>query len=108
MQISRDLADRVLRHVNHPDYRPAKPKVIANAMNLDADEYRELRRVVKQLVLEGQLVYASNHLVMGVNMATGNPDIVRGTFRRAHGGFGFVRPGDGGGDIEDMPDDIFV
>ena len=113
MDISTQLADRVMRLVVSADYRPCKPKQIAAQLKLDLDGYRELRRVIKQLVLEGRLVYGSNHLVLSTGSVGGPSDRIRGTFRRARGsgfqsggGFGFVRPSNGSGD--ETADDIFV
>lgn len=109
MEISSELADRVMRLVVSPQYRPCKPKQIAAQLGLDLDGYREVRRVVKQLVLEGRLFYGSNHLVMSTGAVGGPGDRLRGTFRRAMGGdFGFVRPnhsGDAGGDDNE---DVFI
>jgi ribonuclease R len=108
MEISAELADRVMRLVVSADYRPAKPKRIAEQLKLDPDEFRELRRVIKQLVLEGRLVYGSNHLVLSTGSVGGPSDRMRGSFRRAMGGgFGFVRPAGGEG-VSEVPDDIFV
>ena len=108
MEISTELADRVMRLVVSADYRPCKPKQIAAQLDLDPDEYRELRRVIKQLVLEGRLLYGSNHLVLSPGSVGGPSDTVRGSFRRAMGGgFGFVRPSGGLG-VGDIPEDLFV
>ncbi len=108
MDISTTLADRVMRLVVSADYRPCKPKQIAHQLKLDPDDFRELRRVIKQLVMDNRLVYGSNHLVMSAGSVGGPSDTLRGTFRRAMGGgFGFVRPSDsesGSG----TPDDLFV
>src|SRR6056297_1292883 len=107
MDISNQLADRVMRLVVSNDYRPSKPKQIAAQLKLDADEYRELRRVIKALVLEGRLVYGSNHLVLSTGSIGGPSDRLSGTFRRAMGGgFGFVRPSH----VEEAeaPEDIFI
>lgn len=107
MEISQELADRVMRLVVSTDYRPSKPKQIATLLRLDQDGYRELRRTIKQLVLEGRLIYASNHLVISTGAIGGPPDRVRGVFRMAAGGqFGFVRPGDSGDAA--MVEDLFV
>ena len=96
-----------MRLVVSSDYRPSKPKQIAAKLKLEPDEYRELRRVIKQLVLEGRLVYGSNHLVLSTGSIGGPKDRLRGTFRRAMGGeFGFFRPNDGGSD--EAPEDLFV
>lgn len=108
MDISSELADRVMRLVVSADYRPCKPKQIAAQLKLDPDDYRELRRVIKQLVLEGRLLYGSNHLVVSVGAVGGPSDRLRGTFRRAMAGdFGFVRPNYADND-SDIPDDVFV
>lgn len=107
MDISAELADRVLRLVVSSDYRPSKPKKIAEQLQLGGDDYREVRRVIKQLVTEGRLIYGSNHLVISPGSVGGPPDRLRGTFRRAMGGgFGFVRPAQA--TDADLPDDIFV
>ncbi len=110
MEVSQQLTDRVLRVVHAAEYRPSKPKQIATLLKLDGDEYRELRRVIKQLVLEGRLVYGGNHLVVAAAAVGGKTDSIRGKFRRAMGGgFGFVRPSSGGADADaDVPEDIFV
>ena len=108
MDISSELADRLMRLVVSPDYRPCKPKQIATQLKLDPEGYRELRRVIKQLVLEGRLIYGSNHLVLSVGSIGGPADVIRGTFRRAMGGgFGFVRPSHAEDDAE-VPEDVFV
>jgi ribonuclease R len=108
MEISIELADRVMQLVVSPDYRPSKPKQISTQLKLDPDQYRELRRVLKQLVLEGRLLYGSNHLVMSVGSVGGPSDTIHGSFRLAMGGgFGFVRPSHAEHDA-DTPEDIFV
>ncbi|MCC9599658.1 VacB/RNase II family 3'-5' exoribonuclease [Stieleria sp. JC731] len=107
MEISQELADRVMRLVVAPEYRPSKPKQIAAALELPPDGYRELRRTIKQLVLEGRLIYGSNHLVISTGAIGGPQDRIRGVFRMAAGGaFGFVRPGDSGDGA--MTDDLFI
>ncbi|SMP65433.1 RNAse R [Neorhodopirellula lusitana] len=110
MQVSQELTDRLLRWVHAAEYRPSKPKQIATHLKLDLDEYRELRRVIKQLVLEGRLIYGGNHLVVAAAAVGGASDSIRGKFRRAMGGgFGFVRPSSGGTGVnDDVPEDIFV
>ena len=108
MNIDEELANRIMTLVVSPDYRPCKPKQIASDLKLDGDGYREVRRTVKQLVLEGRLVYGSNHLIFSVGSIGGPPNSIRGNFRRAMGGgFGFVRPNHAT-DGAEMPDDFFV
>ncbi|MEO1617280.1 MAG: VacB/RNase II family 3'-5' exoribonuclease [Planctomycetota bacterium] len=107
MDISQQMADRVMSLVVSSDYRPGKPKHIAAALKLGPDEYRELRRTIKQLVMEGRLIYGSNHIVLSTGAVGGPKDRVRGIFRTAAGGkFGFVRPGDSGDG--DLVEDLFI
>jgi ribonuclease R len=108
MHVSPDLADRLMRLVASAEYRPSKPKKIALQLRLDDDGYRELRRVIKQLVLEGRIVYGANHLVVPIESAGRSPDAIRGTFRAAMGGgFGFVRPNHVTHG-EELPEDVFI
>lgn len=128
MEVSSELAARVLRLVSSPTYRPRKAKQIAVLLDLDPDDYRELKRVIKSLVHSGQLIYGSSHLVLPAAQppAAAKPSaedrqfaeaepaaiakrdkVVRGTFRRAIAGFGFVRPGDGSSTGESA-EDIFI
>src|SRR5690606_23317873 len=95
--------------VNHPEYRPVKPKQIAKRLGLSGDAAEGVRKTVKRMVKEGVLAYGSNHLVLPVVESTGagggdaparvkqsrakhDPDHIVGTFRRMDAGFGFVRP----------------
>ncbi len=107
-----DRRDDILAHVNHPDYRPVKPKMIAKKIGAVGDAAEAVRKTVKRLVKDGLLAYGANHLVYplktppapspsagrvgegGSGKKTFHRDHehVVGTFRRAEGGFGFVRP----------------
>ncbi len=107
MEVSSELAERVLHLVHSPHYRPGKAKQIAAELKLEAGETKELKRVLKWLAAQGQIAYGSNHIVLSPALASGNPDIVRGNFRPAVGGFGFVRPNTGGTESEPA-DDVFV
>ncbi len=99
-----NLDAAILRHVNDPKYRPVKPMVIAKKLGLEGDDVRRLKRSIKALVKGGKVAYGPSHLVCPVAAShpaakVGNaparnktPKHVVGTFRRAEGGFGFVRP----------------
>jgi ribonuclease R len=50
MEVSQELADRVLRFVGGPHYRPSKARQIAESMGLEEADFRELKRVIKALV----------------------------------------------------------
>ncbi len=85
-----ELSRRVVEHVNRPDYRPVKPRVIAQQLKLPEDQQATLKRVIKRLVQEGRLAFAANHLVIPA-AGTDAHELV-GIFRRAMSGYGFVRP----------------
>lgn len=86
------LTQQILDFVYHPQYQPTKPKGIHQALRLPPDQYGEVRKAVKSLVLAGQLAYGGNHLVVTPEQVSGDPKLTRGTFRQAAAGFGFVRP----------------
>ena len=77
------LAEQLLNHVNHPRYRPVKPRTIVKQLDLPPDSLRDLRMVIKRLVKEGKLAYGSKHLVQPVNspppavMPSPPPTVVR-------------------------------
>lgn len=113
-----DLHEIILNHVNAPNYRPVKPKVIAKQLDFAGDDVTRLKRTIKRLVKEGKLAYGPSHLVCPVVQEhpaskvakptkARTPKHVVGTFRRAQGGFGFVRPeGTHGSDGRDA--DIYI
>lgn len=107
MEVSAELSERLLFFVHSGEYRPSKVKQIAAALKLDQGEAKELRRVVKFLIARGDLSYGPSHIVLTPAQAEGKNDSVRGAFRSAIGGFGFVRPNSGGTEA-DAPDDIFI
>ena len=100
------LRDTILRHVNAPNYRAVKPKVIAKQLGLEGDDVALLKKTVKRLVKDGKLAFGPKHLVCSVvpghatqemgkqpnNQQNESSRHVVGTFRRMEGGFGFVRP----------------
>ncbi len=86
------LQQRVVAHVQATDYRPVKPRVILKQLGLHADHRADLKRVLKRLVKQGQIAYGPDHLVLPVQAAPQQSTSVTGVFRRAAGGYGFVRP----------------
>lgn len=95
-----DIRDAILRYVTDPKYRPIKPATIAKRLGLEGDDVARTKKTVKQLVKQGKLAYGPSHLVFAAeNGDLQLPDKNKkseknlvGTFRRAEGGFGFVRP----------------
>lgn len=64
---SEPIIRRVLALVYSEDYKPCKPRIIHQKLKLADDEYKLVRKAVKQLVLEGKVVFGANHLVFRPN-----------------------------------------
>jgi len=108
MEISPELAAKILAFVHAADYRPCKPRQIAEGLGIDEDQYPEVRRTIKRLVQQGQLAYGGNHLVSRPNEpGAGIAKTITGHFRHAVGGFGFVRPTISPSETE-IPEDLFI
>jgi ribonuclease R len=101
-----DLEKQLLELINRPDYRPVKPKLLAKRLHVAQDEVPDLKRAIKKLVKRGELSYGSNHLV-GPGSGVAVVNRVTGVFRRAAGGFGFVRPA-GAGAAHTREQDIYI
>jgi ribonuclease R len=101
-----DLEQQLIALVNRPDYRPMKPKLLVKRLHIAQDEVHDLKRVIKKLVKRGLLSYGSNHLVSPGSGAAVT-DRITGVFRRAAGGFGFVRPA-GAGASHTREQDIYI
>ena len=87
-----ELQQRVLAHVQADRYRPVKPRVIAKQLGLDVEHRSDLKRVLKRLAKRGHIAFGPDHLVLPSTAASSPSTTVTGVFRRAAGGFGFVRP----------------
>jgi ribonuclease R len=98
------LQQQILDYVFHPNYQPSKAKGILKGLKLPEEQYPELRKTIKKLVSTGQLAFAANHLVISPSEKVGDSKLIRGTFRQAAAGFGFLRPLPTGrlGPVEDI------
>ena len=103
---SAELERALLALVKEPGYRPVKPRVLAERLELSQEDRAQLRKLVKKLAHRGTLEYGANHLVRlpGTSDA---PTLISGMFRRAQRGFGFVRPS-GTARAEGRDADIFI
>ena len=63
-----DLETAVLNHVNHPNYQPVKPRVLAKKLALPKEQIPDVRKAVKRLAKKGKLAYGPKHLVTKVNV----------------------------------------
>src|SRR4051795_1620525 len=129
------LHSKILEHVNNPNYQPVKPAVIAKQLGVAGEATQELKKTIKGMIKAGELSWGPSHLVQSASKAipqkhkgepalAGGQEIIRrkqkqkpkppadsrhftGTFRRAGGGFGFVRP-EGTLRAEGRDADVFV
>ena len=71
---SESIVQQVLKLVNSADYKPTKPSGIHKNLKLPDEDYRLLRRAIKQLVRDGQIVFGPNHFVLKpLQPKVGNP-----------------------------------
>ena len=83
-----NYADKVLKLVAEPSYKPKTLKAISRAFQVEPDDYPTFRNEVKRLIREGKLEIGSDKTLT-------QPDLsgtIVGLFRRSSKGFGFVRP----------------
>ncbi len=83
-----DYADRILKLVSEPDYKPMTLKAMSRRFKVAPDDYAEFRATVKRLVKDGKLDLAKDKTLQSPDRA----GLVVGVFRRSSRGFGFVRP----------------
>jgi ribonuclease R len=83
-----DFADRVVRLVAQPGYKPITLKAMSRHFEISPDDYAEFRAAVKRLVKEGKLDVAKDKSLRLPEKS----GLITGLFRRSAKGFGFVRP----------------
>ena len=81
-------AEKVLKLVSEPDYKPITLKAMSRRFEVDPDDYAEFRAVVKELVKEGKLDLGKDKTLRKPS----TQGTIVGIFRRSPKGFGFVRP----------------
>ncbi len=86
-----EIEAKLLAHVNHPNYQPVKPKVIAKKLQVSEDDKKPFKRALKRLIRKGLVRYGANHLVKKPS-ADDQDKRITGRFQRNVKGFGFVRP----------------
>src|SRR5579862_7745943 len=83
-----DLEGQILALVSKKNYQPLKPKPLAKKLQVPPGRYSEFRKVLKELLKHGRIELGKNHLMR----AAPAHGAATGVFRRAEGGYGFVRP----------------
>ncbi len=114
---SQPLEARILEHIRKENYQPVKPSVICKQLQLSLDDRHAVRRAVKKLIQQGQARYGPKHLILPASGKSSNTkpsappadpeNSVTGTFFKASGGYGFVRP-EGTSAAAGRDEDLFV
>src|SRR5439155_14147121 len=83
-----DLEQQILATVSAKTYQPLKPKALARKVNHGGDGYELFKKILKDLIKQGRLELGKGNAIR----PAGPHGTATGTFRKAAGGFGFVRP----------------
>ena len=94
------FADRVLKLVADPSYKPRTIKALSRYFKVDPDDYAAFRSEVKGLVKAGKLDVGRDKTLTKLDTS----GAILGLFRRSSKGFGFVRPHGSG----DKADQIYI
>jgi ribonuclease R len=101
-----ELEQAIVKLVHSPDYKPVKPRVIAEKLDVPVEHLRDVKKLIKKMVKRGQLAYGSNHLVAAPGAAP-KDNRITGVFRRTQHGYGFVRPS-GAAPGDDRRQDVYI
>ena len=88
-------ADKIIAYVSKSNYRPVRPRELAQEMDIPEKEYRKFKNLVRDLVNEGELVRVRGGRIgppSKMNLKVGKIQITSK-------GFGFLRPEDGSDEI---------
>jgi ribonuclease R len=80
--------ERIIKHLKHADYAPAKLGQLAKALGVGSRDYPQFKQAFDQLRQAGRVVIGAGSLVSLPPMA----GLIIGTFRANPRGFGFVTP----------------
>jgi ribonuclease R len=83
-----DLENQILAVLGRKGYTPVKPKTLARKLGLPQSDYRAFRHALRQLLTQGRAQLGKGSTVRPV----GPHGTVTGIYRKASGGYGFVKP----------------
>ncbi len=93
-----EIAEKVMRLVGEPSYRPMTLKAMSRHFEIDPADYPEFRRTIKDLIRDEKLRLAKDKTLSLPDRS----GVLVGLFRRSAKGFGFVRPHHVGGGIDQV------
>lgn len=83
-----DLEHQILAVLARKGYTPVKPKALARKLGLPQSDYGAFRHALRQLLTKGQAQLGKGSTIRPV----GPHGTVSGIYRKASGGYGFVKP----------------
>ncbi|MBN1786806.1 MAG: ribonuclease R [Sedimentisphaerales bacterium] len=93
------IKKKIISHLSHRDYKPTKSGALAKSLGIEDNEIEIFKKAFQQLRDEGLVIIGSKNLVSLPPVS----DRIRGVFRAAAKGFGFVTP-----DRPNMHGDLFI
>ncbi|NIP44074.1 MAG: ribonuclease R, partial [candidate division Zixibacteria bacterium] len=84
-------AEKIVTYVSKENYRPVRPRELAKEMKIPEKDYRKFRRMLKDLVSDGELVKIRG----GRIGPPGKMNLKVGKIQITSKGFGFLMPDDG-------------
>ncbi len=101
--MSEQLQSKILEHLKSADYRPIKPRSVADKLKLaDQRNYHAFRDALKELMHAGRVVAGASGTIMLPAERT-QEGLILGNYRHNKRGFGFVVPTDPSGH-----EDLFI
>ena len=86
--MKKDLENKLIALINKPGYQPARFNIIAKKLGLKSAEFAPFKLVIKELVRQGRIEVSKKNEIRPIEPH----GTITGIFRKAGGGFGFVRP----------------
>lgn len=82
------IHDKILQAVNKQSYQPMKARILARRLGLAGGAYGEFRAALKDLVQQGRIEMDNSQSIR----KSGRKQSIKGTYRTATSGGGFVKP----------------
>lgn len=92
--MSKELENRIIKHLTSEDYQPQRPRKLAQELSLHKDEeYPAFREALRELMDQGRVTLGASGAIVLPTQRTSRDEFV-GTYRHNKRGFGFVIPRD--------------
>src|SRR5271168_4119219 len=86
--MKKDLENKLIALINKPGYKPARFNILARKLDLKSSDFSAFKQLIKELVRQGRIELSKKDEIRPLQPH----GTITGIFRKAAGGFGFVRP----------------